>query len=114
MMPMSSDSKPPASQTESNAHTYVYPAPLVSGGAAKPISPGGASSTLEGLWAPDANQYGVPAVTEEQIRAREAHARKEGRDEGLAQGAIEFQKKLAAEKQVVVQTVHDFIRERES
>jgi len=111
---MSSDSKSPASETKSNAHTYVYPPPLVSGAGTKPSPPGGSSSTLEGLWTPNAKEYGAPAVTEDQIRAREARARKDGRDEGLAQGAIEFQKKLAGEKQVVVQAVHDFIRERES
>ena len=111
---MSSETRPPASQTEPNAHTYVYPPPLVTGTGAKPSSPGGASSTLEGLWSPDANQYGAPVVTEEMIRAREARARKEGRDEGLAQGAIEFQKKLAGEKQVLVQAVREFIHERES
>lgn len=111
---MSSDSKPPANPTATNAQMYVYPPPLVSGAAAKPSSAGGNNSTLERLWTPDANPSGPPAVTEEQIRAREAHARKEGRDEGLAVGAVEFQKKLAAEKQMLVQTAQDFIRERES
>ena len=48
------------------------------------------------------------------FEAREARARKEGRDEGLAQGLAEFEKKLAAEKQSLVQTVREFARERET
>jgi len=111
---MSSDSKSPASETKSNAHTYVYPPPLVSGAGTKPSPPGGSSSTLEGLWTPNAKEYGAPAVTEDQIRAREARARKDGRDEGLAQGLAEFEKRLAGEKQALVQTVREFARERDT
>jgi flagellar assembly protein FliH len=53
-------------------------------------------------------------VGEDQIRAREARARKEGRDEGLAQGRVDFDKKLAAERQSLVQAIRDFARERET
>jgi flagellar assembly protein FliH len=53
-------------------------------------------------------------ASEEQIRAREARARKEGREEGMAQSRGEFEKKLAVEKQALVQAVRDFVREREN
>ena len=69
---------------------------------------------MERLWTPEAKPPGPPPVTEDQIRAREARARKEGRDEGLAQGLAEFEKKLAAEKQALVQTVREFARERDT
>ena len=76
--------------------------------------PAAAASTLERLWTPDARSSGPPPVGEEQIRAREARARSEGREEGLAQGRAEFEKKLAGEQQALVQAVRDFARERES
>jgi flagellar assembly protein FliH len=111
---MLSDSKSPTRQVEPNAPAYVYPPPLVPGAETKPSVPGATSSTLERLWTPDANQSGPPAISEDQIRAREVRARKDGRDEGLAQGVIEFEKKLAADKQLLGQAVREFERERES
>ena len=74
----------------------------------QPLHPG----TPLGLLMPRSS--GPPPVSEEQIRAREARARKEGRDEGLAQGLAEFEKKLAGEKQALVQAVREFARERET
>ena len=81
----------------------------------KPPSPGGNASTLERLWTPDASlSPGPPLVSEDQIRGREARARKEGRDEGLAQSLAEFEKRLAVERQGLVQAVREFSRERET
>jgi len=48
------------------------------------------------------------------MRAREAIARKEGRDEGLAQSAEDYAKKVALERQALVQAVGDFVRERDN
>lgn len=109
---MLSDSPPPTQEAEPQAPAYVYPPPLVPGGA-KPSAPGASPSTLERLWTPDPRAASGPApASEEQIRSREARARKEGRDEGIAHGAAEFEKKLAAEKQSLVQAVREFARER--
>ena len=110
---MLSDSSLPPRAAESNAQAYVYPTPLVPGTGAKAPAPGSAS-TLERLWSPDATASGPPPVTEEQIQAREARARKEGREEGIAQGRTEFEKRLAGEKQALAQTVREFAREREA
>jgi flagellar assembly protein FliH len=104
----------PTSEADPRAEAYVYPPPLVPGSGAKPASGGANPSTLERLWTPEAKPSGPPPVTEEQIRAREARARKEGRDEGLAQGLAQFEKKLAAEKQALVETVREFAHERET
>jgi flagellar assembly protein FliH len=116
MMRMSSNLKPATQEAASPALTYVYPPPLVSGAGGKPPTPGGNPSTLEGLWGHEAKlapaPSGPPPVTEEQIRAREARARKEGRDEGMAHGLAESEKKLAGEKQGLVQAVRDFAGER--
>ena len=111
---MLSDPNPPTNEAESHAQAYVYPPPLVPGAGAKPSSSGGNPSTLERLWTPDAKSSGSPPVSEDQIRAREARARKEGRDEGLAQGRADFEKKLAGEKQALVQAVREFAHERET
>jgi flagellar assembly protein FliH len=114
MMRMLSDPNPPTNEAESQAHAYVYPPPLVSAAGAKPSSSGGNPSTLERLWIPDGKSPGSQPASEDQIRAREARARKEGRDEGMAQGRAEFEKKSAGEKQALVQTVREFVRERET
>jgi flagellar assembly protein FliH len=53
-------------------------------------------------------------VSEDQIRAREARARKEGREEGAAQSRGEFEKKLATERQELVRAVSDFAQAREN
>ena len=111
---MLSNPNSPMNEVDSQAEAYVYPPPLVSSAGAKPSSSGGNSSTLERLWTPDAKASGPPPASEDQIRAREARARKEGRDEGLAQGLADFEKKLAGEKQSVLQTVREFTRERET
>jgi flagellar assembly protein FliH len=111
---MLSDSQPPAQEAVPQAPAYVYPPPLVPGTGAKSSAPGSSGSTLERLWTPDPGQAasGPSPVSEEQIRSREVRARKEGRDEGIAQGAAEFEKKLAAEKQSLVEAVREFARER--
>jgi flagellar assembly protein FliH len=111
---MLSNPDPPTNEVDPQAQAYVYPPPLVPGSGAKPSSGSGNPSTLERLWTPEAKPPGPPPVTEDQIRAREARARKEGRDEGLTQGLAEFEKKLAGEKQALVQTVREFARERDT
>ena len=111
---MLSDSDPPSPNPELHPQVYVYPPPLAPGAVAKPPSSGGNPSILERLWVPDATSPDFQPVSEEQIRAREARARKEGREEGVAQSRGEFEKKLAVEKQALVQAVRDFIREREN
>jgi len=111
---MSSDPDPAMNDVEPAAQAYVYPPPLISGAGAKPSSSGGNPSTLERLWNPDAKSSGSQPASEEQIRAREARARKEGREEGAAQGRAELEKKLAGEQQALVQAVRDFARERET
>jgi len=111
---MSSDLNASADEAAANAQTYVYPPPLISGAAPKPAASGGGPSTLERLWTPETKAPGPLPITEDQIRAREARARKEGRDEGLAQGRADFEKKLAAERETVVQAVREFAHERET
>jgi flagellar assembly protein FliH len=112
---MLSDSNPLIKEVGPHAEAYEYPTPVAAGVGAKP-SPGGNASTLERLWAPDTKlpSPGPSPVSEDQIRGREARARKEGRDEGLAQSAAEFEKKLAGERQGLVQAIREFTRERES
>ncbi len=119
MTRMLSNPNPPTKESDQQAPAYVYPPPLVPGTGTKTPSPGGSPSTLERLWTPDASPpgpppSGPPLVSEDQIRAREARARKEGRDEGMAQGRAEFEKKLASQQQGLVQAVRDFARERET
>ncbi|HXW16247.1 MAG TPA: FliH/SctL family protein [Terriglobia bacterium] len=111
---MLSNTDPPTSEADPQAQVYVYPPPLVPGAEVKPSSGSGGPSTLERLWTPEAKAPGPPPVGEDQIRAREARARKEGRDEGLAQGLADFEKKLAGEKQALVQAVREFARERDT
>lgn len=116
MTHMLSNPNPFTNETDPETPAYVYPLPFSPGSVAPPPSPGGVTSTLEGLWAPETKTSppGPPPVSEDQIRAREARARKEGRDEGLAQSQAEFEKRLAAEKQALVQVVREFSRERET
>jgi flagellar assembly protein FliH len=109
---MWSDPNPATNETELHTQTYVYPPPLVPGSGAKPSSSGGNPSTLERLWTPDPKFSGSQPGSEDQMRAREARARKEGRDEGMAQGRVEFEKKLAAQQQALIQAVRDFALER--
>lgn len=111
---MLSNPDPPTNEVESQAQAYVYPPAQAPGAAAKPASSGGNPSTLERLWTPDPKSSGPPPVSEEQIRAREARARKEGRDEGLAQGRADFEKRLASTQQTLVQAARDFGHERET
>jgi flagellar assembly protein FliH len=116
---MLSNPTPSTTPGDSQAQAYVYPPPLAPGAAGtQPPAAGGNPSTLERLWTPDARPPGgppaPPTVTEDQIRAREARARKEGRDEGLAHGQAEFEKKLAGEKETLAQAIREFAREREA
>ena len=114
MTRMLSSPNPPTKEPDPQAQAYVYPPPLVPGAGTKAPSSGGNPSTLERLWTPEAPPPGPPSVSEDQIRAREARARKEGRDEGIAQGRTEFEKKLASQQQGLVQAVLDFTHERET
>ena len=111
---MLSDPDPPTSDAGPQAQAYVYPPPLAPGTAAKASSSGGSPSILERLWTPDPNSLDPQAFGEEQIRAREARARKEGREEGVAQSRGEFEKKLAGERQALAQAAREFAKERES
>jgi flagellar assembly protein FliH len=108
---MLSDANNLADKPDSSAQAYVYPPPLAPGTGSRPAPPGGNSSTLERLWAQDPSSSGP---SEEQVKAREAQARKEGRDEGLAQARAEFEKRLAGDKQMLVQAVREFAHARES
>jgi flagellar assembly protein FliH len=85
---------------------------LVPASGAKPASSGGNRSTLERLWTPDPSLSAAQPSSEDQMHAREARARKEGRDEGAALGRAELEKKLAAEQQGLIQAVGDFVHER--
>lgn len=107
---MSSKLNPQPNQDGSPAPAYIYPPPLVVGTGTR--RPGADPSTLERLWNPEPKPAVSPIVTEEQIHSREARARKEGRDEGMTQGQAEFEKKLAAEKQVLGQAVREFANQR--
>ncbi len=111
---MLSDSNPLTKEVELQAPAYEYPPPVGPNAPAKPSASGGNPSTLERLWNSDTRPAGTPPVSEEQIRAREAQARKEGRDEGLAHGRAEFEKALANERQSLMGAVRDFARERET
>lgn len=111
---MLSEPESPARQSDPPAQTFVYPQRLSPGSVAQPSAPGAGASTLERLWTSEGKSPDSPPVSEDQIRAREARVRKEGRDEGLAQGRAEVDKRLAGEKQVLVQAVRDFARERET
>jgi len=102
---------------ESSAQPYVYPTAGGSAAGAGATPSRANSSTLEQLFANNlqaAEPDGPPPITEEQIRAREARAHKQGRDEGLAQAQAEFEKKLAAEKQAFLQAVRNSAQERET
>ena len=114
MTRMLSSPNPPTKEPDPQAQAYVYPPPLVPGAGTKAPSSGGNPSTLERLWTPDAKPSGPQPVSEEQIRAREAGARIEGREEGVAQSRAKFEKKLADEQQALVQAVREFARERET
>jgi len=111
---MLSNSDTSPNETKPEAQAYVYPPPLVPASGAKTPQSGGTPSTLERLWAPESKPPGPTAVSEDQIRACEARARIEGREEGITQIRAEYEKKLAGEKQALVQTIRDFTRERET
>jgi flagellar assembly protein FliH len=110
---MLSDPNPTAAETESPAETYVYPPALAPDAPAKPASPRSPSSTLESLWGSEAKEPGLQSDGEEQIRAREAAARKEGREEGEAQARAEYAKTLAAEHEALTRALREFAHERE-
>jgi flagellar assembly protein FliH len=69
---------------------------------------------LERLWSPDsgAASKGASAASEEEIRTRELRARNGGRDEGIAQAASDYEKKLTGEKKALGDAIHQFARER--
>ena len=90
----------------------MYPPPLVPGGRGEAGFAGGTLPLWNASGLPRPSRPALRPSSEDQIRAREARARKEGRDEGIAQGRAEFEKKLASEKQAVVQAVREFARER--
>jgi flagellar assembly protein FliH len=111
---MWSSPNPAADETESHAETYVYPPALAPGSAEKPSSPPGRSTTLESLWSHEAKGPSPASTGEEEMRAREVRARKEGREEGEAQARAEYEKKLAAEHEALAQAVRGFVQERET
>lgn len=111
---MLSDPDTPTHDAQPQAQAYVYPPPLAPEAVAKPSSSGGSPSILERLCTPDAKSLESLPVSEEQIRAREARARKEGWEEGVAQSRAEYEKKLAGDQQALVQAVRDFAQEREN
>jgi flagellar assembly protein FliH len=115
MTHMLSNPNPSTNEADPQTQAYVYPPPLVPGAGAVPSSSNGNPSTLERLWSADPGPPpGPQPVGEDQIRAREARARKEGREEGMAQGRTEFEKKLTSVQQSLVQAVRDFACERET
>ena len=103
---MSSDANSLDQASESPAAAYVYPLPRVPGG--KASASGESASTLERLWGAEVKPPGSLSLTEEQMQARETLARKAGREEGLAQGLADFEKRLSAEKQAIVQAAREF------
>jgi len=104
----------PAHEAESHPQSYVYPPALGSGGAPRSSPTAGQASTLERLWSSEAKGPGAAAESEDQLRVREARARKEGREEGEALVRGEYEKKLAAERTALVAAVREFARERET
>ena len=111
---MLSDRNSASHNAEPRPQAYVYPPPLSPGATTKTSSSGGNASILERLWTPDSPSLGSQPVSEDQIRAREARARKEGREEGAAQSRGEFDQKLASERQELVRVVNDFAHDREN
>ncbi len=110
---MSSESNTATQPAESKTRAYVYPNPLAPGAAPRAATAGADPSTLERLWASEPSAPGQPSINEDQIRAREARARQQGREEGLAQGRVEFEKKLGGEKQNLLQAIREFVQERD-
>jgi flagellar assembly protein FliH len=109
---MWSDPDPISHETEGPAEAYIYP-PAQAPGVARPASGPGNSSTLERLWNPErtaANQ----AANDEQIRACEARARKEGHEEGAKQARVEFDKKLVGQRETLAQAIRGFIHQQET
>ncbi len=97
----------------SQVEPYVYPSAL-------PGTPGeseGATpavpSTLENLWGCDLEPQVTPGVREEELRACAAQARECGIKEGEARARSDHEKKLAIERQAIVQALQSFARERE-
>ncbi len=111
---MLSDSSAATQPAEPATQAYVYPTPLAPGTVLKAPAPAASPSTLERLWVPEPDSPPQPSINDEQIRAREARAREKGREEGLAQGRAEFEKKLATEKQNLLRTAGEFAQEREN
>ncbi len=110
---MWSDPNPAINEAGAQPQDYVYPPPLAPG-AAKPASSPGNSSTLESLWGSEARGSVSQAPSEEQIRAREACARKQGWEEAAAKTRAEYEKGLSAEREKLAQAIREFMRERET
>jgi len=111
---MWSSPNPGANESQSPAETYVYPPARGPGSAAAPSPPPNRSSTLESLWSHEARASGLRLGYEEETAAREANARKEGREEGEAQARADYGKKLVAEHQALAQALGEFAHERET
>lgn len=111
---MLSDSKGLNHLAEQPVPAFEYPPPMVPDNEAKSPPGESAGSTLEHLAMPDAKQPAPLAISEDQIRTREAQARKQGRDEGLSQASADFEKKLAGEKQSLANAIREFARERQT
>jgi flagellar biosynthesis/type III secretory pathway protein FliH len=112
-------------KTGTPAESYVYP-PALAPGAARPVAQSGGSSTLERLCSSektacdsfmgnaDTGDEQIRARIEEQIRTREARARKEGQEEGAKQARAEYDKKLNGQRETVAQAVKGFAQEQET
>lgn len=111
---MLSDSKGLNQLAEQAATAFEYPLPLVPDNEAKAPPGESSGSTLEHLATPEVKPPDPPPISEDQIRAREAQARKQGRDEGLSQASADFEKKLAGEKQSLANAIREFTRERQT
>src|SRR5580704_3847958 len=97
-------------ETDGQAEAYIYPPPLAPG-VARPASSPANSSTLERLWNPERTAANQPA-SDEQLRACEARARKEGHEEGAKQARVEFDKKLADHRETLAQAIKGFVHEQ--
>lgn len=117
---MSFDHDRAAEETDTQAEAYIYPAALPPGSAQPAPAPGG-SSTLERLCGAEKGasvrspgDEPARAQTEEQIRAREARARKEGHEEGAKQARVEYDKKLVGQRETLAMAIKAFLQEQQT
>lgn len=103
-----------AREKDTRAQEYIYP-PALAPGVTRPDPPTG-GSTLERLCSPERAASNSPAGTEnnveEQIKAREARARKEGHDKGAKQARVEYDKKLVGQRETLAQAIKGFAHEQ--